>query len=125
MLETKCPSCGGTEHHTDDCIELYNDNPVCPYCGRKENAPWDVMAIEDGAAAAFECLGCERTYQVMVSVVVRYTTKKAEEDTRRFPRRGANAGTGGKVRMPIPGEPIPVNVQVGSPVPPAQSKGKR
>ena len=75
MLETKCPSCGGTERHTDDCIKLYSDNPVCPYCGRKELEPWDVMAIEDGALAVFECQGCERTYQATVSVVVRYTTK--------------------------------------------------
>lgn len=74
-MRHRCVSCGLADRHHDNCPRLSgNPRPVCPYCGQEESEPWDVMAIEDGAAAVFECQGCERTYHVTVSVAVPYTT---------------------------------------------------
>ena len=79
MLTNRCTACGFADRHHDNCPQLSGSTrPVCPYCGHEESEPWDVMAIEDGASAVFECQGCERTYHVTVSVRVTYETRAKE-----------------------------------------------
>jgi hypothetical protein len=63
----------------DDLDLAWNEYPVCPYCGKKEEDAWEIH-FGDGMEGSTEitCSNCEKDYFATRHVDVKYSTKPLE-----------------------------------------------
>ena len=54
----------------------YQDNIVCPYCGKEHEWDNDIEPRED--SQQFDCYECEKTFLIYASITINWSSKKAD-----------------------------------------------
>jgi hypothetical protein len=79
---TKC-SCvnyKGVHDYEGKLTIKYTQEPVCPYCGYREEEWWDYNTLTDNDDEdIFTCGHCENEYNVTIHIDPNFTTSKIEE----------------------------------------------
>lgn len=55
------------------------DNPTCPHCGKEEDDYCDIDH-SDGAETEMTCGACGKDYEAMANVMIRWSSRKMNED---------------------------------------------
>ena len=59
---------------------MYQDKPVCPYCGIKQSNAEEWMEHDLNASGDYECGECGETFHCYRDVTVDYSTSKIEKE---------------------------------------------
>lgn len=76
--QSTCDECLRKSHilHKWDNEQLAEERLICPYCEISISDPWEYDATED----EIECPECGRTFEVEISTVRTYRTRRRRED---------------------------------------------
>lgn len=64
------------ENDMDDLDTWHEDEPICPYCGHKQ----DTSDLREGDYK-IDCESCDREFEITVEVELKYSTYKTEDQS--------------------------------------------
>lgn len=61
-------------------LELkYNQEPICPYCGKAQRDAWELRLERDGDETEVDCQSCELPFTVELDLTVTYNSTALKE----------------------------------------------